>query len=588
MKHLALGELLERTARDTFDRLLKKDEPLAGVPVRVAWIEVQCQLLTTPVREAGAVRKRYAGGDALVSLVVREARILEHFEQRPIEIELAAVGQPQDDVCEDRLTERRGLEDGFGVQWCFRAVVHRPECLCPDDAPVLDDGYGEPGHVADRDEARDVACQGRRVGPLRNERSCGWDRGSRSSLHRCGRTARGQGDKGDEQEMTGHQSSPERLASWPVDVFSRWRVFNRNDLSPKLRGSREAASGANDILRYVRAMTLQANSPFEQSVPHRVAILVLDTVVPFDLGVPCQVFGWGREDLDAIRYQAAICAVEPRRVRTSGGFFLDAPYGLEAVLSADTVVVPGIADLDVPIPQTVCEALRHAAGRGACAASICTEAFVLAEAGLLDDRRAATHWEDAPLLAARYPAVRVDADVLYVDEGQVLTSAGIAAGIDLCLYLVRRDYGAEVANTVARRLVVPPHRSGGQSQYAERPMPVTEGGGLEPTRKWMVEQLAEPLALDRMAAHARMSRRTFVRRFRAETGSSPLQWLIYQRVLFAQRLLERTSDSMERIAARCGFGSALVLRQQFRRVLGTTPSAYRLAFRGQEKLWQCS
>lgn len=320
---------------------------------------------------------------------------------------------------------------------------------------------------------------------------------------------------------------------------------------------------------------------FPHTWPHRVAIVALETVVPFDLGVPCQVFGWGREDLGAVRYQAAICAAEPGRVRTSLGFFLEAPSGMEALREADTVVVAGISDLDVPIPEAICEALRQASARGARVASICTGAFALAHAGLLDGRRAATHWEDAPLLADRYPAVRVDADVLYVDEGQVLTSAGIAAGIDLCLHLVRQDYGAEVANTVARRLVVPPHRSGGQAQYAEAPMPLTTGGGLETTRNWMLEHIAESLTLDQMAAHARMPRRTFARRFRAEVGASPLQWLIHQRVLLAQRLLERTGGSLERVAAQCGFGSALVLRTHFRRSLGTTPSAYRASFRGE-------
>lgn len=328
-------------------------------------------------------------------------------------------------------------------------------------------------------------------------------------------------------------------------------------------------------------MTMPTAPPFPESIPHRVAILVLDTVVPFDLGVPCQVFGWGREDLGAVRYQAAICAAAPGRVRTSVGFFLESPYGLEALHKADTIVVAGIADLDAPIPETICAALRDAADRGARVASICTGAFVLAEAGLLDGRRAATHWEDAPLLATRYPAVRVDADVLYVDEGQVLSSAGIAAGIDLCLHLVRQDHGAEVANTVARRLVVPPHRSGGQAQFAERPLPLAAGGGLNGTREWMLEHIPEPLTLEQMAAHARMTRRTFVRRFRAENGSSPLQWLIHQRVFLAQRLLEGTDDSLERVAAQCGFGSALVLRNHFRRALGTTPSAYRVSFQGQ-------
>lgn len=330
-------------------------------------------------------------------------------------------------------------------------------------------------------------------------------------------------------------------------------------------------------------MALNPVPAFHERGPHRVGILVPQTVVPFDLGVPCQVFGWGREDLGAIRYQAAVCTTIPGSVRTSTGFRIEVPNGLEVLAQAETVVVAGMGDLDLPIPAALCRALREAADRGARVASVCTGAFVLAEAGLLDGRRAATHWEDAPLLAARFPAIRVDPKVLYVDEGKVLTSAGIAAGIDLCLYLVRQDYGADVANAVARRLVVPPHRSGGQAQFAERPMARVTGGGLEATRGWMLEQLAEPLTLDRLAEYAKMSRRTFVRRFRAETGSSPLQWLIHQRVLLAQRLLERSGEPLDRVADRCGFGSALGLRKHFRRALGTTPSAYRTAFRGERR-----
>lgn len=322
---------------------------------------------------------------------------------------------------------------------------------------------------------------------------------------------------------------------------------------------------------------------FSDPLPHRVAILILESVVLFDLGVPCQVFGWGREDVGEVRYQSAICAAVPGKVRTAMGVYMEAPHGLEALESADSVIVAGISDLDVPIPPEVCRALAEAAARGTRIASICTGAFVLAEAGLLDDRGAATHWEDAPLLAARYPAVRVDEKVLYVDEGQVLTSAGIAAGIDLCLHLVRRDHGAEVANAVARRLVVPPHRSGGQAQFAERPMPVAEAGGLEATREWMLNHLAESLTIEQMARHACVSRRTFLRHFRAETGVSPLQWLIHQRIIIAQHALEVTDDSVERVAAHCGFGSGQLLRQHFRRALGTTPSAYRAAFRGEDR-----
>ncbi|MGH7464648.1 MAG: helix-turn-helix domain-containing protein [Longimicrobiales bacterium] len=330
-------------------------------------------------------------------------------------------------------------------------------------------------------------------------------------------------------------------------------------------------------------MAANPSSAFPCRTPHRVVILLLDSVVPFDLAVPWQVFGWGREDLGAIRYQAAVCAATARPVRTSAGFHITTPYGPEVLREADTVVVAGIADLDTAIPAMICEALRAVADRGARVASTCTGAFVLAEAGLLDGRRAATHWEDATQLARRYPTVRVDPDVLYVDEGQVLTSAGIAAGVDMCLHMVRRDYGADVANAVARRLVVPPHRSGGQSQYVQHPVSAPIQGGLAATRDWMLRHISRPLTIQTLAAHAGMTRRTFTRRFRDETGSSPLHWLHHQRILLAQRLLEKTSDSMELIADQCGFGSALMLRRHFRRMLDTTPTAYRLAFRGSTR-----
>lgn len=322
------------------------------------------------------------------------------------------------------------------------------------------------------------------------------------------------------------------------------------------------------------------STPFPARHPHRVAILVLDTVVPFDLGVPCQIFGRGRKDLGAVRYQAAVCARAPGPVPTSVGVSLNVTHGLEAIRDADTVIVAGVSDPGLPVPREIRGALQGAVARGARVASICTGAFVLADAGLLDGRRATTHWADAPLLAARYPAVRVDPDVLYVDEGQVLTSAGLAAGIDLCLHLVRRDYGAEVANAVARRMVVPPHRRGGQAQYARVAVPPPTAGGLEETREWMLQHVDEPLTLQALARRSGMSQRTFSRRFRDETGTSPLQWLVHQRVLLAQRLLERTGESMQRIADRCGFGSPLVLRTHFRRALHTSPSEYRTAFRG--------
>jgi transcriptional regulator GlxA family with amidase domain len=308
---------------------------------------------------------------------------------------------------------------------------------------------------------------------------------------------------------------------------------------------------------------------------HRVAALVVREVVAFDLAIPAQVFG--REpDL----YEWAVCAPTPGRVPTETGFDVLVPHGLEVLKEADTVVVPGIGDRAWPLPQEPLEALREAKRLGARVASICTGAFVLAAAGLLDGRRAATHWRYAPLLARQFPAVEVDADVLYVDDGDVLSSAGVAAGIDLCLHMVRKDHGAEVANGIARRIVVAAHRDGGQAQFVERPLPA-EDGGLAATREWMEERLDEPLTVKAMARHAACSPRSFARRFRAETGTTPLQWLIARRVAEAQRLLEGTELPVEQVATRSGFGTAAALRQHFGRALSTSPSAYRRAFRAQ-------
>jgi transcriptional regulator GlxA family with amidase domain len=309
-----------------------------------------------------------------------------------------------------------------------------------------------------------------------------------------------------------------------------------------------------------------------------VAILALETVVPFDLGVPHQIFGYEPPERRSPLYTVRICAPKAGRLACAHGVVLQVSHGLAALAAADTIIVPGIDDLDLPVPRAVCSALRAAHARGARIASICTGAFVLAAAGVLDGRRATTHWKWADALAARHPAVRVDPRVLYVHDGSILTSAGIAAGIDLCLYLVRQDYGAEVANAVARFMVVAPHRSGGQAQFVEAPVAV-DAGSLEPTRRWALERLEEPLTVERLAAHARMSRRTFTRRFRVETGASPLQWLLHQRVLLARRLLETTDASVERVAARAGFGSALSLRLHFRRAVATSPLAYRRSFR---------
>jgi transcriptional regulator GlxA family with amidase domain len=311
---------------------------------------------------------------------------------------------------------------------------------------------------------------------------------------------------------------------------------------------------------------------------HRVAVLALADVVAFDLSTPAQVFGNEPE-----RYAFTACGVRAGRVPTTTGFALDVPRGLDALADADTVLVPGVRPVRWPPPAAAIEALRAAHARGARVASICTGAFVLAHAGLLDGRRATTHWAHAERLAERYPAVTVDPGVLYVDEGDVLTSAGVAAGIDLCLHLVRRDHGAEVANAVARRIVVAPHRDGGQAQFVEAPVPVVDEHGLEPTRAWATQRLREPLTVAAMARHAACSERTFARRFRAETGTTPLQWLLGQRVLHARRLLEATDLPVEHVADAAGFGTAASLRSHFRRATATTPLAYRRTFRGSPR-----
>lgn len=310
---------------------------------------------------------------------------------------------------------------------------------------------------------------------------------------------------------------------------------------------------------------------------HTVAAVVFDGVSPFEFAVACEVFGIDRSaDIGEPWYRFVVCAADPGPVSAQTGFTIGTKHGLEALRRADTILIPaGNAEGN----QALLEELRRAHRRGARIMSVCTGAFVLAAAGLLDGRRATTHWAHAAQLAQRYPQVKVDPDVLYVDDGDILTSAGTAAGIDLCLHIVRLDYGAEAANILARRMVVPPHRDGGQAQFVSQPVPDHPANDpFTETLDWAVEHLDSDLCVAELAARSAMSARTFARRFGEIHGTTPHQWLLRQRVLLAQRLLETTDGSVDLVAARCGLGTAANLRQHFQRILRTTPQAYRRCF----------
>ncbi|MDQ4097913.1 MAG: transcriptional regulator FtrA [Actinomycetota bacterium] len=301
----------------------------------------------------------------------------------------------------------------------------------------------------------------------------------------------------------------------------------------------------------------------------------------FEIAVACEVFGLDRSELVDPWYVHRVAAASPPPLVTPEGLVLETPYGLEQLALADTIIIPGWRFDTYPPSEDLLEGLRAAHRRGARLLSVCSGAFVLAAAGLLDGRRATTHWMYASELARRYPKIDVNPRVLYVDEGEILTSAGTAAGIDLMLHVVRQDHGAEVANAVARRMVVPPHRDGGQAQFVDVPVPAGPGNGdtLAEVLDWMAENLDQPLTVEQLAHKAAMSPRTFARRFRAATGTTPRHWLLSQRVMLAQRLLETTDESVEHIASLCGFGSAAGLRAHFQREVSTSPLAYRSAFR---------
>lgn len=317
-----------------------------------------------------------------------------------------------------------------------------------------------------------------------------------------------------------------------------------------------------------------------------VAAVLLDDVHPFELGVICEVFGLDRSDEGLPVHDFAVVSAEGPSLATHAGFTVSTPHGLERLEEADLVAVPAARPqtADRPYPPELLDALRRAVDRGARVLSVCSGVFVLGEAGLLDGRRCAVHWRYARELGIRYPRARVEPDVLYVDEDPVITSAGTAAGIDACLHLVRKEHGSEVANAIARRMVVPPHRDGGQAQYVERPLPTTPCDTVGEVLNWLERHLHEDVTVERLAARAHMSPRTFARRFLQETGTTPYRWLLRQRVLRAQELLETGDETLDAIAGRVGFGTSAALRHHFLRTLGITPNAYRRTFQGPARV----
>ena len=311
-----------------------------------------------------------------------------------------------------------------------------------------------------------------------------------------------------------------------------------------------------------------------------VVAVVWDGVGAFGLGVSSEVFGDDRTADGLPGYRFDIATENPGVVRTSAGFSLVVEHGLERLETADLVIVLGWEDVDALPSEALCEALRGAVARGAVVMSHCTGAFVVAAAGLLDGRRCTTHWMYAEELARRYPLAQVEPGVLYVEDGQIISSAGTAAGIDTCLHMLRREHGAAVANEIARRMVVPPHREGGQAQYVQVPVPaVDDSSRLREALVWAQENLGEPISVELMARRSLMSPRSFARHFRAATGTTPHAWLLSQRLQRAQHLLESSDLSVDEVAQRCGFGAATTLRGHFATRFGTSPQAYRKTFR---------
>jgi AraC family transcriptional activator FtrA len=314
-----------------------------------------------------------------------------------------------------------------------------------------------------------------------------------------------------------------------------------------------------------------------------VVALVYDGLCAFEFSCAAEIFGLPRPELGPGWYRFETCAMKGRKVAGQYGFSMEVGGGLDRLAAAGTIMIPGWQGVGVPVPGPVVDALRAAHSRGARLLSICSGSFVLAATGLLDGKRATTHWRYAEELQHRYPSIQVDPEVLYVDEGQILTSAGSAAGLDLCLHLVRRDYGPAVANQVARRLVIPPHRDGGQAQFLEKPVDQRERGSLSALLDKIRRRLGEPIRIAELARLAAMSERTFMRRFRATTGMTPADWITRMRVDRARELLECTELSINQISARTGLGTAATLRHHFRRKVGVSPVEYRRQFSQAER-----
>ncbi|MFM9938064.1 MAG: transcriptional regulator FtrA [Hyphomicrobiaceae bacterium] len=323
----------------------------------------------------------------------------------------------------------------------------------------------------------------------------------------------------------------------------------------------------------------ETQSRIRPAKPGLVAVIAYDGLCTFEFGIAVEVFGLPRPEFEFPWYEFAVVSAEGQRSRAMGGIIVEASGGLDLLDTARTIIVPGWRDRMECPPEPLLNAISRASARGARCLSICSGVFVLAAAGLLDGKRATTHWRHMPDLKRLFPSIEVEEDTLYVDEGSVITSAGSAAGIDACLHLVRRDFGSKIANTVARRLVMPPHRDGGQAQYVSAPVQERPGKTISEVMDWARSKLSEPIEIGAMAAHAAMSERTFLRRFQESTGMSPIAWLQRERMFRARELLEAANLTLTDVSAQCGYETLETFRAAFKRVVGTSPAAYRARFR---------